>query len=355
MDAMNTAAEAGTPPDLPCIDTGPQGMATVAQPLQEAPTPQDVTHAAEEANATRASSQNDMAHSADDMPAAPAGGMTLQPDAVMQDASEAIAADAVQAAAPEVVIPNMQTVSQKLQGAHHDAQGHSGSEAEGQVQHLMQASRQPEGAERAMADMLMQEASQPPHAQQAAPICADTCMQDAAYAADGGINNTHCADLAMHNTSQLDEAPQQHSTRAQIDVVDVHTAAEASVGQQECMPMHEAALSAGTVGLQPASRGADQAPVDPVAAAALQANATQSEAIMPGMGADSAPDELMRPSSAGIVTSEMQLAPVAPETLARSASAPLLSKDCPEAIPAETATVVPVEEHVAVPEGGYEP
>ena len=100
-------------------------------------------------------------------------------------------------AAPEQVILDMQAVSEEQQGAHHDAQGLLAGVAEGEMRHLMQASKQPEEAEHTTADMLMQEASQPPHAQPAAPVCADTCMQDAVDSADGGTDNTHCADSGI--------------------------------------------------------------------------------------------------------------------------------------------------------------
>ena len=249
----------------------------------------------------------------------------------MQNASEATAADAIQQTAPEQVIPNMQAVCKKQQGPHHDAHGRSGSDASGQIQHLMQASRQPAGAEYAVADTLMQEALQPPHPQLAAPVCADTCMQDTVVTADGGTDNTHCADPSMQDASQPDKEPQQHSARAIIE--DEHISAEAPSGQHECMLMHEAAMSVDMMGSQPASRGAEQRPMGPVAAAAVQCDAMQSEIIMPGMGAESAPQEIMRPSSAGTSMGDMQLAPMESETLARSASAPLLSKDCVEAAP----------------------
>ena len=202
------------------------------------------------------------------------------------------------------------------------------------MQHLMQASRQPAGAEYATADMLMQEALQPPHAQPPAPVCADTCMQDAVDSADGGTDSTLCADAGRRDASQPDEEPQQHSIRAIVE--DVHIAVEAPSDQQECMPMHEATLSVDMVRLQPASTGTEQAPKAPVAA-------------------DSARQEIMRPSSAGMAMGDMQLAPLgaAAETLARSASAPLLSKDCVEAAPIET--TASEEQHAAAPEGGHDP
>ena len=271
----------------------------------------------------------------------------------MQDASEATAADAIQHAAPEKVISNMQAICAKQQGAHHDAQGHLGGEAEGQTQHLAQDSRQPEAAEHPTADTLMHEASQPPHAQQAAPACADTCMQDTVDTAAGGTDNTHCADPSMQDESQLDEEPQQHSTRANVKIAVVHTAAEAPLVQQECMPMHETAMSVDMMGPQPVNKGAEQDPIVSVAAAALHCNAMQPEVIMPGAGADSAPQEIMRPSSAGTAMGDLQLAPIASDTLARSASAPLLSKDRLEAAPTEA--IASEEQHAAVPEGGHVP
>ena len=323
-DVPHAAAEAKTPPDFIINSTAPKGTAPSAKLLQRHPSPQDVTHAAEEADGMRAVLQEDLSYSAEDKPAAAyTGGTTLQHDTMMQDASEATAADAIQHGAPEQVIPNMQAICEKQQGAHHEAQGRSGGEVAGQMQHLMQASRQPAGAEYATADMLMQEALQPPHAQPPAPVCADTCMQDAVDSADGGTDSTLCADAGRRDASQPDEEPQQHSIRAIVE--DVHIAVEAPSDQQECMPMHEATLSVDMVRLQPASTGTEQAPKAPVAAAAaLQCDAMHSEVIMPGMGADSAPQEIMRPSSAGMAMGDMQLAPLgaAAETLARSASAP---------------------------------
>ena len=345
---MDAAAEAETPPDLPNNNTGPKGAAPAAESLGRDPSPQGVTHAVEEADVTRATSLEDLPHSAKDMLAAAlGGGTTLQHDTAMQDASEAIAADAIQHVATEKVAPNMQAVHEKQQGAQHDAQGCTGGEADGQTQRVAQASRQPEGGIHAAADTLMQEASQPPHTQQAAQVCADTCMQDAVESADKGTDNTHSADLSMQDASQLDEEPQQH-TRTIIE--DAHNAVEAPSGQQECMPIHEAALSADMMGQQPASRGAEQAPMATVAAATLQRNEMQSEVIMPGMGADSAPQDIMRPSSAGAAMDDMQLAGVAAETLARSASAPLLSKECVQAAPTEA--IVSEEQP---PEGGHDP
>ena len=351
---MDAAAEAETPPDLPNNSTGPKGACPAAGSLQRGSSPEDVTHAAKGADVPRASSQKDMPHSAEDMPAAAlGGGTTLQHDTIMQDASEATAADAIQHAASEQVIHNMQIVHGKQQSAHHDVQGCTRGEAEGQMQHLMQASMQPVGAVHANADTLMQEASQPSDAQQAAPVCVDACMQNAVDSADGGTDNTHCADPGMQDASQRDDEPQQHNTRAHVDIVDVHTAAEAPSGPQESMPMHEAALSVDMMGLQPASRGAEQVPMPPEASAALQCNVVQSEVMMPGVGADSAPQDIMRPSSAGTTMSDTQLAPVGAETLARSASAPLLSKDCVEA--ALTEAIASEEQHAAAPEGGHDP
>ena len=351
-DVPHAAAQAKTPPDFTTNSTAPKGTAPSAELLQRDPSPQDITHAAEEADGMRAVLQEDLSYSTEDKPAAAStGGTTLQHDTMMQDASEATAAGAVQHAAPEQVILNMQAVCEKQQGAHHDAQGHAGGEGERQMQHLMQAGRQPVGTENATADTLMQEASQPPHAQQAAPVCTDTCMQDTVDTADGGTDNAYCADPSMQDASQPDDEPQQHSTRAVVE--DVHITEEPPLGQQECMPMHEAALSADIMGLQSANRGAEEAPMAPVAAAALQCNAMQSEVIVPGMSAESAPQDAMRPSSAGTVMADMQLAPVAAETLARSASAPLLSKDCVEA--ASTETIASEEQHAATHEGGHDP
>ena len=351
---MDATAEAGTPPALPTNETGPKGTDPSAESLQKDSSPQDVTHAAEEADATRAAFQTDLSHSAEDMPAAaPDGGRTLQHDTIMQDASEATAAGAIQHAATEQVILNMQTVCEKQQGAHHDAQGHTGGEAEGKTQRLAQASRQPEGGIHATADTLMQEASQPPHVQQAALVCVDACMQDEVGTADGGTDNTHGADSGIQHNTQPNEELQQHSTRANVKIAAVHSAAEAPAGQQQCMHMQQEALSVDMMGPQPANESAEQEPIVSIAAAALQCDAVQSEVIMPGMGADSAPHDIMRPSSVGTAMGDMRLAPTAAETLARSASAPLLSKDCMEAAPTET--IASEEQHAAAPEGGYDP
>ena len=352
-EAMDAAVEAGTPPDPLISKAGLKSLTPATEPLQRAPIPHDATRAAEVAAATKAVSQKDMSHSTDDMPAAaPAGRVTLQHDTRMQDASEAIAAGAVQHAAPEQVIANMQAAQSTQPGAQHNAQGHAGDEADDQAQHLMQASRQPEGADHATADTVMQEASQPSHAQQAALVCADTCMQDAVDAADGGNNNSHCADPGMQDASQPDEGTQR-STRATDKIMGVQSAAQTPLGQEDCMPTQEDALSADMTDLQPVNRVTRQACMAPEAAAALRYNAMQSEAFMAGVGGDLAPHKTMRPSSAGTVMVDLQPTPLAAETLARSASAPLLSKGSSDAIPRET--VAPVEQRTAVPEGGNEP